>query len=206
MKVFAILALAATASAQDSAHEGNQCHLEYFHSSHAAPVDLTGTLCSAWSDNACCSQQTANKHVYAATCTGTAIDTVATPDCAAAFAAAQSTTHPVDAEGRAPTSHGPGGPGTAPDSCPTGCTYTTTYEPYLMYGDGFNYAKCGAVSHACARWFMAESCLYECDVNAGRYRHHVGDASCAEGANRWQISGMPLKVSISPQRLPPSSF
>ena len=83
--MFAILALAATASAQDSAHEGNQCHLEYFHSSHAAPVDLTGTLCSAWSDNACCSQATAEKHVYSATCTGTATDTDATPDCYRGF-------------------------------------------------------------------------------------------------------------------------
>ena len=73
-----------------------------------------------------------------------------------------------------------------------------------MYGDGFDYAKCGAVTHACARWFMAESCLYECDVNAGRYRHHVGDASCADDANRWQISGMPLKVSIPPPA--PASF
>ena len=93
MKVFAILALAATASAQDSAHEGNQCHLEYYHEGNAQPRDLTGTLCSAWSDNACCSQETAEKHVYSATCTGTATDTDATPDCAAAFEANQNATH-----------------------------------------------------------------------------------------------------------------
>ena len=36
--------------------------------------------------------------------------------------------------------------------------------------------------------------MYECDVNAGRYRHHEGDAACEEGNNGWQMSGFPLKV------------
>jgi len=160
---------------------------------------LTGTLCSAWSDNACCSRATADNHVYSATCTGTATDTDATPDCAAAFAAAERS---VDAQGRAPSYHeGLTGP---PDSCPAGCDYDTAYEPYLMYGPEYSWSKCGAaqIPHECARWFMAESCLYECDVNAGKYRHYVGDAGCNSSnyGGTWQISGMPLKVSISPSR------
>jgi len=44
-----------------------------------------------------------------------------------------------------------------------------------------------------------ESCFYECDVNAGRYRHHEGDDACDSSNNGWQISGMPLKQSEADQ-------
>ena len=78
-----------------------------------------------------------------------------------------------------------------------------------LYGAEWTYAKCGAVSDTCARWFLAESCLYECDVNIGRYRAHPGEAGCAEGANQWMIQNFPLKVRTPPPlrpRFPPSAM
>ena len=103
-------------------------------------MDLSGTQCSAWSDNSCCNSGTA-----------------------AAFAYDR-----ADAD-------------------------TGVYD-----GHGMGISQCGIPSDACQKWFIAESCLYECDVSAGRYRHHVGDAACVEGNNGWQISGMPLKVFLAP--------
>ena len=115
---------------------GNICHLQYLHEPHATPIDLTGTQCSAWSDNSCCSAATAAAMDY----------DVADED-------------------------------------------TGLYD-----GHGLGISQCGIPSRACQKWFIAESCLYECDVNAGRYRHHVGDAACEEDNNKWQMSGFPLKV------------
>jgi hypothetical protein len=117
-----------------SPHEGQMCHLagDYYHDPHASPKDLSGSICSAWSDNSCCSVEMA-------------VQTIQT-------------------------------------------------DHYETYGPEFSHQKCGAVSDACTKWFLLEGCLYECDVNAGRYRHHVGAAGCDGGGNTWQISGMPLKV------------
>jgi hypothetical protein len=140
-------ALAGTASAQDRPAEwtppatdeatGQICHLQYYHLGHAEPVDLTGTQCSAWSDNACCTFSTADAFKY----------------------------DQADISG-------------------------------LYDGHGMGISQCGIPSQACQKWMIAENCLYECDVNAGRYRHHVGDAACddAAGGNDWQISGFPVKV------------
>eukprot|EP01043_Picozoa_sp_COSAG02_P032825 COSAG02_NODE_2210_length_9492_cov_22.862877_10_plen_1095_part_00 len=110
----------------------------YYHHGHAREVDLSGTQCSAWSDNACCSAETAAAMDY--------------------DVADEDTGLPDDAH-------------------------------------GLGIDQCGIPSRACQKWFIAESCLYECDVNAGRYRHHDGDAACEEGANGWQMSGFPLKQS-----------
>lgn len=118
-----------------SVHEGTMCHVRYFHDSHGSPTNLSGTHCSAWSNNACCTREIADNHQ-------------------------------MDDDHLA-----------------------------LLYTDDYSYAKCGPVSEDCARWFLAESCLYECDVNVGRYRAHVGDAGCEDGGNEWMIRNMPLKVS-----------
>jgi len=113
------------------------CHVRYFHDSHGSPADLSGTYCSAWSNNACCTRETAEKHQL--------------------------------------------------DDDHLEALYTADYS----------YAKCGPVSENCARWFLAESCLYECDVNVGRYRAHVGDAGCEDGGNEWMIRNMPLKLGVA---------
>ena len=98
-------------------------------------ADLSGTQCSAWSNNACCGRVTAENHQLDQT------------------------------------------------------------HLEALYGAEFTYAKCGTVSDTCARWFLAESCLYECDVNIGRYRAHPGEAGCSDDGNEWMIQDMPLKVS-----------
>lgn len=52
-----------------------------------------------------------------------------------------------------------------------------------------------AAFERCNAWFREEECLYECDVNAGKWRKH-GDCKDDSGAsNAWQMEGMPIKAS-----------
>lgn len=104
---------------------------------HATETDLSGTSCSAWSDNACCTRETAAAFRYDVADVSTG----------------------------------------------------------LYDGHGMGISQCGIPSTDCQKWFIAESCMYECDVNAGRYRHHSGDAACEEANNGWQMAGFPLKQS-----------
>ena len=144
-KSLATLSLLGTVSAQigtDWTFPGEKvaasqiCHLDYYHHDISQPTNLTGTLCSAWSDNACCTRATAGAHMY-------------------------------DGD------------------------YNELYS-----GEGLGISNCGTPSVGCQKWFILESCFYECDVNAGRYRHHEGDDACDSSNNGWQISGMPLKVTF----------
>mmetsp|Transcript_5839 Transcript_5839/g.20356 ORF Transcript_5839/g.20356 Transcript_5839/m.20356 type:complete len:184 (-) Transcript_5839:778-1329(-) len=54
------------------------------------------------------------------------------------------------------------------------------------------------MSEACQEFFIAEQCLYECDVNAGKYRFHGREngTECTE-ENAWTMSGMPIKASFA---------
>jgi hypothetical protein len=67
-----------------------------------------------------------------------------------------------------------------------------------MYGTDWSPERCGKVSSACLAHFVAENCAYECDVNWGRYRHHAVECGGKKpsGGNTWQISGLPISVSI----------
>jgi hypothetical protein len=47
----------------------------------------------------------------------------------------------------------------------------------------------------CNRWFQDEECLYECDVNAGKWRKHPDCYDNTGSENGWQLSGMPIKAS-----------
>ena len=38
------------------------------------------------------------------------------------------------------------------------------------YGDAYHADRCGPLSDACKAYFIHETCLYECDANAGLYR------------------------------------
>ena len=60
-----------------------------------------------------------------------------------------------------------------------------------LYGADYGWDRCAPLSEACEAWFVAESCFYECDVNAGRFRRHV---DCAP-ENEWELFGLPLKGS-----------
>jgi folate receptor len=72
--------------------------------------------------------------------------------------------------------------------------YDTQQGTSTLYGGGLGISGCGRVSPECQTFFIQESCLYECDVNAGRFRRHAGDAACADDGNTWQLSNFPLKV------------
>lgn len=52
-----------------------------------------------------------------------------------------------------------------------------------------------AAFERCNAWFREEECLYECDVNAGKWRKH-GNCKDDKGAsNEWQVEGMPIRAS-----------
>ena len=61
-----------------------------------------------------------------------------------------------------------------------------------LYGD-YDLAACG-ISSECKKYFIEESCFYECDRNVGKWRKHV-DCDDAGEDNGWEISGMPVKAS-----------
>lgn len=71
------------------------------------------------------------------------------------------------------------------------------------YGAGFEWDRCGPMSSACERFFVQESCMYECEVTAGLYRKCSDDQITAAGnnsndpcyQNTWELKGMPIKAS-----------
>lgn len=81
-----------------------------------------------------------------------------------------------------------------------------------LYGPRWIWDKCGALSPACDKFYLEESCFYECSPNAGLYRQFrsstqaathtaqtggvVANASNASHADAdWQITKMPIKAS-----------
>lgn len=76
----------------------------------------------------------------------------------------------------------------------------------MLYGEDYLWDRCDPVmnvtmSEQCRRWFRAESCLYECDVNAGKYRKWDKCIDDFGDANMWQIAGLPLRASECDQWL-----
>jgi len=81
------------------------------------------------------------------------------------------------------------------------------------YGAQYHWDRCGPLTPECERFFVQESCFYECDPNAGLFRKWnttVYDARCDAGAtgydkahataqgcshNAWQMHKMPIKAS-----------
>eukprot|EP01048_Picozoa_sp_COSAG05_P009476 COSAG05_NODE_781_length_7373_cov_4.069838_4_plen_168_part_00 len=80
------------------------------------------------------------------------------------------------------------------------CSAKTAGNLHDLYGsEKWAPDRCQKLSPACEAAFVEENCGYECDVNWGRYRHHeveCGGGMTAKGGNTWQISGMPVSVSI----------
>lgn len=84
------------------------------------------------------------------------------------------------------------------------CHQATVVTPKAIneaYGEGYRWDRCGKLSDACERFFVAEACFYECDVNLGHFRR-FSDAEVAaadDGSpaawNTWQIQQMPVKAS-----------
>jgi len=67
------------------------------------------------------------------------------------------------------------------------------------YGAGYEWDRCGPMSDECARFFVQEACMYECDVTAGLYRKYTDEeaanASHPGFENKWAIHKMPIKAS-----------
>jgi hypothetical protein len=63
-------------------------------------------------------------------------------------------------------------------------------EGYL-YGDGYSIHGCKTVSSTCQKFFIEESCFYECDKNMGKWRKHNVSNPIDNG---WQIEKMPVSA------------
>ena len=79
----------------------------------------------------------------------------------------------------------------AGNSCCKAKTVKTSQGLLDAYGADYKLDRCGKVSDKCRKRFVSEACLYECDVSAGKFRHH---RKCSP-KNTWQMSNMPIKVS-----------
>eukprot|EP00928_Gymnodinium_smaydae_P011204 TRINITY_DN14162_c0_g1_i2.p1 TRINITY_DN14162_c0_g1~~TRINITY_DN14162_c0_g1_i2.p1 ORF type:complete len:324 (+),score=63.23 TRINITY_DN14162_c0_g1_i2:140-1111(+) len=96
------------------------------------------------------------------------------------------------------------------------CAHKTVMSANALneaYGAEYHWDRCGPLSQECERFFVQESCFYECDPNAGYYRKHAPgtyDARCDKYApgynstyskenncvhNEWEMHGMPIKAS-----------
>ncbi|CAE8681786.1 unnamed protein product [Polarella glacialis] len=99
------------------------------------------------------------------------------------------------------------------NACCAGGTVETLSKIRDAYGPEFRWDRCGPMSQECERFFVQESCLYECDPNAGLYRKYnstVYDPRCDKDAtmydanyskanscsmNTWEMHRMPIKAS-----------
>ena len=86
------------------------------------------------------------------------------------------------------------------NACCHEATVTTPYYMNTVYGPGYRWDRCGKLSEACERFFVAEACFYECDVNAGHFRtfSDAEVAACTDdwcADNTWSVTGIPIKAS-----------
>lgn len=89
------------------------------------------------------------------------------------------------------------------EACCKQSTVSSSEHLRTVYGEGYEWDRCGPMSPECARFFVQEACLYECDVHSGHYRK-CSDAQVDAAAdneddpcheNRWEIQKMPIKAS-----------
>lgn len=64
------------------------------------------------------------------------------------------------------------------------------------YGEGYEWNRCGPMSQACERFFVMESCFYECEPSAGLYRKFNDSQKEHLEYNEWQMHKMPIKKSF----------
>lgn len=90
------------------------------------------------------------------------------------------------------------------------------------YGEAYHADRCGPLSTACQQFFIYETCLYECDANAGLYRmyndsqvaHDIAISGYEKGtgpgtdvggipingkSNAWKMYKMPIRQSFCDQ-------
>eukprot|EP00892_Ulva_mutabilis_P010740 jgi/Ulvmu1/8038/UM004_0275.1 len=100
----------------------------------------------------------------------------------------------------------------ADNACCTAKTATAVDTSEDLYNAAFRWDKCyqyndtlraarnadpelSAAYERCNAWFREEECLYECDVNAGKWRKHGDCKDDSGGSNGWQMEGMPIRAS-----------
>merc|ERR1712070_193791 len=76
-------------------------------------------------------------------------------------------------------------------------TVMTSQKLKEGYGKEYHWDRCGPLSPECERFFVQESCFYECDPNAGLYRkfHPSVYNESNPDHNEWQMANMPIKAS-----------
>ncbi|KAJ9446290.1 Riboflavin-binding protein [Diplonema papillatum] len=73
------------------------------------------------------------------------------------------------------------------------------------YGKAYHWDRCGKLSSGCERFFVAEACMYECEPAAALFAKFPSHPDAendpnyfhgTDGANAWQIHGMPIEASF----------
>lgn len=88
------------------------------------------------------------------------------------------------------------------EACCKNSTVASAEALRLMYGPGYEWDRCGPMTPECARFFVQEACMYECDVTAGLYRKCSDAEVAAAGSdasdpcfeNTWEMYKMPIKA------------
>jgi len=82
-------------------------------------------------------------------------------------------------------------------SCCTSETVRSATALKEGYGAEYHWDRCGKLTQACERFFVQESCFYECDLNAGLFRRFAPDIFNASNPdhNSWEMYQMPIKAS-----------
>lgn len=83
------------------------------------------------------------------------------------------------------------------NACCNHFTVMTSQKLKEGYGKEYHWDRCGPLSPECERFFVQESCFYECDPNAGLYRkfHPSVFNKSNKDHNEWQMSNMPIRAS-----------
>jgi folate receptor len=81
-------------------------------------------------------------------------------------------------------------------SCCNSTTVASMEKLKESYGEEYHWDRCGPMTPACERFFVYESCFYECEPSAGLYRKYNDSQSHLEEFNTWQMHKMPIKKSF----------
>ena len=81
-------------------------------------------------------------------------------------------------------------------SCCNSSTVASTEKLKEGYGEEYHWDRCGPMTPACERFFVMESCFYECEPSAGLYRKYNDTQSDHPEFNTWQMHKMPIKKSF----------
>ena len=164
MSVALILILVLAASSIPSALSVcNTCHLRYHHKEVSSPTtfNTTASACARYAQSSCCTANTAEKYAQWLTVMTYRITLLINV-----------------------------GSNTLLICISSVCMFeiiTNSVHNDKLYGSSYRWDRCGALSPKCQQWFVDEACLYECDVNSGKFRKHRYAALSQESLQGVQI-------------------